>query len=114
MSALIEAYEYLDRMIEQTDDLPVVDQFTVPQDVDVDSPTCRNGLTLSDLTANAGFILLCYLTSTMTVTATPISFDLLSSQMASICPPGQETTTITPHVTCGRTSHLSCTTARMQ
>jgi hypothetical protein len=42
MSALIEAYrEYLDRMIEQTQDLTVVDQFTVPQDVDVDSPTMQ-------------------------------------------------------------------------
>ena len=31
--ALLAAYrEYLDRMIEQSDDLVVVDQFTVPQD----------------------------------------------------------------------------------
>ena len=40
MSALIDAYrEYLDRMIEQSDDLHVVDQYTVPMDVDITSPT---------------------------------------------------------------------------
>ena len=36
MSALYEAYaEYLERMIEETDDLPTVDLFTVPTDVNL-------------------------------------------------------------------------------
>ncbi len=40
MSALIAAYrEYLDRMFDESDDLVGVDVFTVPSDVDVDSPT---------------------------------------------------------------------------
>ena len=40
--SLTDAYrEYLDRMIDQSDDLCVVDQFTVPQDVDIDSPTVQ-------------------------------------------------------------------------
>lgn len=39
MSALIEAYrEYLDRMVEKSDELPLIDVFSVPQDVDVTSP----------------------------------------------------------------------------
>ncbi len=39
MSALIAAYrEYLDRMFDESDDLVGVDMFTVPSDVDVDSP----------------------------------------------------------------------------
>ena len=38
--SLTDAYkEYLDRMIDQSEDLCVVDQFTVPQDVDINSPT---------------------------------------------------------------------------
>ena len=36
MSALYEAYaEYLERMIEETDDLPTVDLFSVPTDVNL-------------------------------------------------------------------------------
>ena len=39
MSAFIAAYrEYLDRMFDKSDDLVGVDVFTVPSDVDVDSP----------------------------------------------------------------------------
>lgn len=39
-SALVSAYrEYLERVFDQSDDLSVVDLFTVPQDVDPDSPT---------------------------------------------------------------------------
>jgi hypothetical protein len=42
MSALTEAYrEYLDRMFEESHDLYNVDVFTVPQDVDVTSPTAQ-------------------------------------------------------------------------
>ena len=42
MSALTEAYrEYLDRMFEKSHDLYNVDVFTVPQDVDVTSPTAQ-------------------------------------------------------------------------
>ena len=42
MTNLIEAYrEYLDRMIEVSQDLVLVDQYTVPQDVDIDSPTAQ-------------------------------------------------------------------------
>jgi hypothetical protein len=37
MSAFIEAYrEYLERMIDQSDDLVTVDQFTVPETVDTE------------------------------------------------------------------------------
>ena len=37
--SLTDAYkEYLERMIDQSDDLAFVDQFTVPEDVDIDSP----------------------------------------------------------------------------
>ena len=40
MTTFIDAYrEYLDRMIEQSDDLALVDQYTVPQNVDINSPT---------------------------------------------------------------------------
>jgi hypothetical protein len=40
--ALTEAYrEYLDRMFDESTDLFIVDQFTVPQDVDIDSPTAQ-------------------------------------------------------------------------
>ena len=40
MSALIDAYrEYLDRMVDASDDLVTVDQYTVPTDVDITSPT---------------------------------------------------------------------------
>ena len=39
MSALIAAYrEYLDRMFDKSHDLVGIDVFTVPTDVDVDSP----------------------------------------------------------------------------
>ena len=42
MSALTEAYrEYLERMINETMDLVSVDQFTVPSDVDIESPTVQ-------------------------------------------------------------------------
>ena len=38
--SLTDAYkEYLERMIDQSDDLALVDQYTVPQDVDINSPT---------------------------------------------------------------------------
>ena len=41
-STLLAAYrEYLDRMIEQSDELVLVDQFTVPLDVDYQSPTAQ-------------------------------------------------------------------------
>ena len=44
--AFTEAYrKYLDRMIEQSEDLCVVDQFTVPQDVDINSPTVQEWAT---------------------------------------------------------------------
>lgn len=40
--SLYDAYrEYLTRMLEQSNDLVVVDVFTVPQDVDVTSPTVQ-------------------------------------------------------------------------
>ncbi len=40
--ALTHAYrEYLDRMIQQSDDLVAVDVFTVPEHIDPDSPTLR-------------------------------------------------------------------------
>ena len=40
--SLTDAYkEYLERMIDQSDELALVDQFTVPQDVDIDSPTLQ-------------------------------------------------------------------------
>ena len=39
MSAFIDAYtEYLERMYDESDDLTLVDKFTVPNDVDTDSP----------------------------------------------------------------------------
>ena len=39
MSSFIDAYrEYLDRMIEQSDDLMLVDIFTVPLEVDPNNP----------------------------------------------------------------------------
>ena len=39
-SSFVAAYrEYLDRMVDSSDDLVVVDRFTVPLDVDSDSPT---------------------------------------------------------------------------
>lgn len=42
MSAFTEAYrEYLDRMFEDSNDLCIVDVFSVPQDVDVTSPTVQ-------------------------------------------------------------------------
>ena len=40
MSQFIDMYtEYLERMYEESDDLTPVDQFTVPKDVDANSPT---------------------------------------------------------------------------
>ena len=42
MSALTEAYrEYLERMYDDSRELFCVDVFTVPQDVDVTSPTAQ-------------------------------------------------------------------------
>ena len=42
MTNFIEAYrEYLDRMFEESYDLHSVDVFTVPNDVDVTSPTAQ-------------------------------------------------------------------------
>ena len=42
MSALTEAYrEYLERMYDDSHELFYVDVFTVPQDVDVTSPTAQ-------------------------------------------------------------------------
>ena len=42
MSAFVDAYrEYLDRMIDESEDLVTVDVFTVPQDVDVNSPAVQ-------------------------------------------------------------------------
>jgi len=39
MTAFIDAYtEYLERMYDESDDLTLVDKFTVPKDVDTDSP----------------------------------------------------------------------------
>ena len=47
-SALTAAYkEYLDRMIEESDDLAEVDVFTVPSDVDPDSPVLQEWATFS-------------------------------------------------------------------
>ena len=44
MSALTEAYrEYLERMFDDSHELFCVDVFTVPQDVDVTSPTAQMG-----------------------------------------------------------------------
>ena len=46
MTAFTEAYrEYLDRMIDNSDDLVIVDQFTVPADVDIESPTVQEWAT---------------------------------------------------------------------
>ena len=40
--ALLSAYrEYLERVFDETDDLVVVDKFTVPTDVDFESPTAQ-------------------------------------------------------------------------
>ena len=51
--AFTEAYrKYLDRMIEQSEDLCVVDQFTVPQDVDINSPTVQEWATFEWPTAS--------------------------------------------------------------
>lgn len=42
MSALIEAYrEYLDYMYEESEDIQYFDQFTVPLDLDPDSPALQ-------------------------------------------------------------------------
>lgn len=39
MSAFTEAYaEYLERMYEQSDELTLVDELTVPQDINRDNP----------------------------------------------------------------------------
>ena len=47
-SALTTAYrEYLDRMIADSDDLTEVDVFTVPSDVDPDSPVLQEWATFS-------------------------------------------------------------------
>ena len=44
--SLTDAYkEYLERMINQSDDLDVVDMFTVPEDIDMDSPTLQEWAT---------------------------------------------------------------------
>lgn len=41
-SAFLDAYrEYLDRMFDESDDLVVFDVFTVPADVDPESPSLR-------------------------------------------------------------------------
>ena len=41
-SAFLDAYrEYLERMFDELSDLMVVDVFTVPADVDPDSPSLR-------------------------------------------------------------------------
>ena len=48
MTAFIDAYtEYLERMYDESDDLTPVDQFTVPKDVDTDSPTLSEWADLS-------------------------------------------------------------------
>ena len=44
--SLTDAYkEYLERMVDQSDDLVIVDQFTVPTDVDIESPTVQEWAT---------------------------------------------------------------------